>query len=92
MAVVMIDELAGGGPETVDLLRQLGLLHRIKSAPGFIGHWSGTTSTGYRVVEIWDSPESHQAWYESAVRPSLPPGAEPPTPTYVDVLAEVQPG
>ena len=91
MAVIMISDLPGVGPELVDVARQQGLFDKMKSAPGFKGHWSGTTDTGYRVVEVWESPAAHQAWYDGTVKPSLPPGAEPAEPVYVELLAEVQP-
>lgn len=73
MAVIMISELPGAGPEFVDVARQQGLVDKMKSAPGFMGHWSGATGTGYRVVEVWESPEAHQAWLDGTVKPSLPP-------------------
>jgi hypothetical protein len=63
----------------------------MKSAPGFKGHWSGTTDKGYSVVEVWESAAAHQAWFDGTVKPSLPPGAEPAAPVYVELLAEVQP-
>ncbi len=91
MAVIMVEELAGAGPEAAELIRRLGLLEKLRTAPGFLGHWSGTTSTGYRVVEVWDSAEAHQAWYDGSVKPNLPPGMEPAPPTYVDVILEARP-
>lgn len=70
MAVIMISELPGAGPEFTDVARQQGLFDKTKSAPGFTGHWSGATDTGYRVFR--ESPEAHQAWLDSTVKPSLP--------------------
>jgi hypothetical protein len=77
MAVIMISELPGAGPGFADVARQQGLFDKMKSAPGFMGHWSGATDTGYRVFEVWESPEAHQAWLDGTVKPSLPPRAEP---------------
>ena len=82
MAIIMISELPGAGPEFADVARQQGLFAQMKSAPGFMGHWSGATDSGYRVFEVWESPEAHQAWLDGMVKPSLPPGAEPVAPAY----------
>jgi hypothetical protein len=41
MAVIMISELPGAGPGFADVARQQGLFDKMKSAPGFMGHWSG---------------------------------------------------
>ena len=57
MAIIMISELPGAGPEFADVARQQGLFDQMKSAPGFMGHWSGATDSGYRVFEVWESPE-----------------------------------
>jgi hypothetical protein len=43
----------------------------MKSAPGFMGRWSGATDTGYRVFEVRESPEAHQAWLDGTAKPSL---------------------
>ena len=69
MAIIMISELPGAGPEFADVARQQGLFDQMKSAPGFMGHWSGTTDSGYRVFEVWESPEAHQAWLDGTVKP-----------------------
>ncbi len=74
MAVIMISELARAGPETADYLREQGVFDKIKLAPGFLGHWYGTTDTGFCVVEMWESPEAHQAWFEGTIKPILPSG------------------
>ena len=47
MAVIMISELPGAGPGFADVARQQGLFYKMKSAPGFMGHWSGATDTGF---------------------------------------------
>ena len=91
MAVIMISEIPGVGPEFVGFARQKGLFDKMKSVPGFLGHWSGATDSGYRVVEVWESAEAHQAWLEGTVKPSLPPGAEPVAPAYIELLAQIQP-
>jgi heme-degrading monooxygenase HmoA len=72
MAIIMISELPGAGLEFADVARQQGLFDQMKSALGFTGHRSGATDSGYRVFEVWESPEAHQAWLDGTVKPSLP--------------------
>ena len=92
MAVIMISDLPGTGPEIIDGMRQAGVLDRMKSAPGFKGHLGGTTDAGYRVIEVWDSREAWQAWFDGTIKPNLPPGATVDEPTFTELLAEIQPG
>jgi hypothetical protein len=87
---MMISQLAGAGPELLDGLREQGVFDEMKSAPGFLGHWSGTTGEGLCVIEMWESPEDHQAWLEGTIKPRLPAGVEPPL-FYVHVLNQLQP-
>ncbi len=59
MAVIMITDLPGMGDlDMLEGMRQAGVLDRMASASGFLGHWSGRTGTGYRVVEVWDSRDA----------------------------------
>lgn len=46
----------------------------------------GVSSSGYRVIEVWDSREAHEAWYQSDIAPNLPLGAGPITPGHVDLV------
>lgn len=85
MAVIMITELPGADAGFADGMRAAGVLDAIAKAPGFVSHISGAAQSGYRVIEVWNSPEAHQAWYQSHVAPNLPPGLEPPTPEYIDL-------
>ena len=47
---------------------------------------SGAASSGYRVIEVWESREAHQAWYDKHVAPNLPPGMGPIPFEYIDLL------
>ena len=91
MAMIMIRELPGAGPEFADVARQQGLFAQMKSAPGFMGHWSGATDSGYRVFELGNSlrPTRH-GWMARSSR-ACPRGAEPGAPGYIELLAQVQP-
>lgn len=47
------------------------LLARLKSYPGFISHASGPIPGGYQVIEVWESPETHQQWVREVVVPAM---------------------
>jgi hypothetical protein len=54
----------------------------LQSAKGFIAHSGGPSpSGGWRVVEMWDSEDEAQRWFDENVRPALPPDIVP-TRTY----------
>ncbi len=91
MAVIMISNVPGIGPETIDGMEQAGLVDQLRAADGFRGHWSGPIEGGYRVIELWDSPDAYQAWVDGTVRPNLPPGVEPSPPTVIQLYKEVRP-
>jgi len=50
---------------------------------------SGAASSGYRVIEVRESREVHQAWYDNHVAPNLPAGMEPIPVGYVELLFAV---
>lgn len=91
MAVVMVTEVPGADAGMVEGMRQAGVVEAMEAAPGFGGHWSGATGSGYRVIELWDSREDWQAWYDSHIVPNLPPGAEPNEPEFFELNLEVKP-
>jgi len=53
------------------------------AADGFVAHYGVVEDGGITVVEIWDSIDQHDAWFNEAVRPLLPPGT--PEPTFVEL-------
>jgi heme-degrading monooxygenase HmoA len=89
MSVIMIAEVPGADASFFDGMRAAGVVDAIAKAPGFVSHLSGAASSGYRVIEVWESREDHQAWYDNHVSPNLPPGIGPITPEYIDLVAEV---
>ena len=91
VAVIMITDLPGMGTEMVDGMRQAGLFDRMKSAPGFRGHWSGAAESGYRVIELWESRDAWQEWFDGTITSSLPPGIEATEPAFIDLAVEVRP-
>ena len=54
------------------------LMPLMRASQGFIAHAGGPNPTGgWRVVEIWESEEDGQNWFNDNVKPNLPPGIEP---------------
>jgi hypothetical protein len=41
------------------------------------------------VIEVWETPEVHQSWFDEHVAPNLPPGVDRPEWEYIDLLMEV---
>ncbi len=64
-----------------DGMKAAGVLDALAKAPGFVSHVSGATQSGYRVIEVWDSPEAHQSWYEGHVAPAFPRASSRPRPS-----------
>ncbi|MFD1210921.1 antibiotic biosynthesis monooxygenase family protein [Arthrobacter sp. GCM10027362] len=48
------------------------LTDQVKSTPGFIAHYAWEGDGGMNVVEIWESAEQHDAWFNDTIRPNLP--------------------
>ena len=88
MAVIMNTEIAGADASVIDGMRAAGVVDAIPKAPGFVSHISGASSSGYRVIEVWESREAHQAWYDNHIAPNLPPGMKP-TWEYIDLVLAV---
>jgi heme-degrading monooxygenase HmoA len=91
VAVIMDTEIPGADASFIDGMRAAGVVDAISQAPGFVSHTSGATSSGYRVIEVWESREAHQAWYDHHIAPNLPPGMEP-TWEYIDLVISVPEG
>ncbi len=77
MPVLMIGEVPNLTEEIYGgMIGQMSPL--MKAAEGFISHSGGPSpSGGWRVVEMWDSEENAQAWFDVNVKPNLPPGIVP---------------
>jgi hypothetical protein len=91
-AIVMMTEMPGADAAFAEgMMRGAGIFDALRTAPGFRGHWSGATSTGYRVMELWDSREDCQAFADGNFAPNLPPGAELPPMEFFELTFEVKP-
>ena len=77
MAVLMIGEVPGLDEGTyAGMVGQLKPL--MQASKGFIAHTGGPSPNGgWRVVEIWESEEDADRWFNENVKPNLPPGIEP---------------
>jgi hypothetical protein len=54
------------------------LMPLMLASKGFIAHAGGPSpSGGWRVVEIWESEEDGEQWFDANVKPNLPPGVVP---------------
>lgn len=86
MAVIMIAEAPGADARFIDGMRAVGVADTLAQASGFVSHISGAASSEHRVIEVWESPEDHQACYDDHVAPNLPPGMGPIPFKYVEML------
>lgn len=89
MAVIMTTEVPGADAGFVDGLVAAGVPDAMVDAPGFVSHVSGITSSGFRVIEVWESREAHQAWVDEHITPNLPPGTAPFSIEYVELRLQV---
>ena len=87
----MMTEMPGADTAFAEGMRQAGILDSLKTAQGFRGHWSGVTSSGYKVFELWDSLEDCQAFANGNFAPNLPPGMELPPMEFFELNFEVKP-
>jgi hypothetical protein len=89
VAVIMIAEVPHADASFVDGLVAAGVPEEMVKAPGFVSHISGVTSSGFRVIEVWESPDAHQAWVDEHITPNLPPGMGPIQTEYIELRLEV---
>ena len=55
----------------------------LRRSAGFISHAAQVSPDGVTVTELWETREQWQQWFDTLVRPHLPPGT--PEPTVVEV-------
>jgi heme-degrading monooxygenase HmoA len=77
MAVLMIGEVPNLTEEVyASMVGQMMPLMR--ASKGFISHTGGPhPAGGWRVVEVWESEEDGENWFEQNVKPNLPPDVAP---------------
>jgi heme-degrading monooxygenase HmoA len=57
------------------------LTEPLRRSAGFISHSAVVSSDGTIVTEVWETREQWQRWFDTSVRPHLPPNAPEPTVT-----------
>jgi heme-degrading monooxygenase HmoA len=67
----------GMPPEVYDQIAA-GVAESQMGAEGFVAHWSVVDDGGITVIEIWESKDQHDAWFDATVRPQLPPNTPEP--------------
>jgi hypothetical protein len=82
MTVLKRHHAAGMPPEVYDQVAT-GVQASQSAADGFVAHYGFVEDGGISVVEIWDSVDQHDAWFNEVVKPQLPPGT--PDPTFTEV-------
>jgi hypothetical protein len=54
-----------------------------READGFVAHYAIVEDGGITVIEIWDSIDQHDAWFNETVKPHLP--ADTPDPKFAEL-------
>jgi len=73
MAVGVQLDFRGATLEQYDLaLEALGLLPGGPAARHQLFHWVAKTDDGFRGVDVWETQEAFEAFWETRVRPVLP--------------------
>lgn len=77
MPVLMIAEVPDLTEETYAAISGQ-MMPRMRVANGFVSHAGGPSPTaGWRVVEVWESEEDADKWFNEGVKPNLPPRVVP---------------
>jgi hypothetical protein len=70
MAIAFLLEWPGVTPEQYDaVIRDLDLHDKV--SPGQLYHAAGPVENGWRIVDVWESPERFQAFLTSRLLPTL---------------------
>jgi len=77
MAVLKQHHAAGMPAEVYDAVAA-GVVASQSQADGFVAHYAIVEDGGITVIEIWDSIDQHDAWFNEVVKPQLPPDTPDP--------------
>jgi hypothetical protein len=77
MPVLMIGEVPSLNEEIYSGL--IGQMEpHMRAAKGFISHAGGPSPAGgWRVVEVWETEDDGNRWFNEGVKPNLPPDVVP---------------
>ena len=56
-----------------------GAMPSQRKADGFVAHYAIVEDGGITVIEIWDSIDQHDAWFNEVVKPHLAPDTPEPS-------------
>src|SRR5579871_6546111 len=73
MAILVVAEIPGGTVEGAKEWAERG--RALVDQPGFLFHADGPIEGGWRVLEVWESEGQWRQWFDTAIKPNLPPGA-----------------
>ena len=79
MAVIVTAEVSGQTEQGYDGMLS-GLANLITQAPGFIVHAAHPIEGGWRIIEMWETPQDASEFFAKYVHPNLPPGVKPKRP------------
>ena len=91
MAVIMIDDVPGASHEMIEGLRQAGVVDKLKATPGFKGHWSGPTGSGYRVIECGKARMTGGPGTTARSTRTCRLRVEAAEPTFIDLAEVIEP-
>jgi hypothetical protein len=77
MTVLKQHHSAGISAEVYDQIAA-EVLPSQSEADGFVAHYAIVEDGGITVIEIWDSIDQHDAWFNEVVKPHLPPDSPDP--------------
>ncbi len=60
-----------------------GAMPSQRKADGFVAHYAIVEDGGITVIEIWDSIDQHDAWFNEVVKPHLP--TDTPEPKFAEL-------
>jgi hypothetical protein len=78
MAHLIISEVPGMSREMAQQW-MAQLEPKLKSQRGFIFHANGPTDAGWQAIEVWESREDFDRWFNESIKPMMPPGMEDKT-------------
>jgi len=72
MAIMLVFELQGMGPEQYDaVMKALGYHPKPKWPKGFISHAAGAGPNGWTVVDLWESEAEFGAFQQNVLAPAF---------------------
>ncbi len=80
---ISITSTAPGMPAEAYDAAMVDVAESLRRSAGFISHAAQISRDGVTVTELWETREQWQQWFDTSVRPHLPPGT--PQPTVVEV-------